>query len=1687
MGLVVLAAALAMSACGTSRAAAPPQVRRLLIVSMPGIAWSDVERGDLPNLAALAARSAIGDLSTRIGNKPASTTDAYLTMGAGNRALAPALEAGIALDPSETFAGVPAADLLRRRLGVVPAGVGYLPIGAAVARNTTTSYRAEPGLLGDALAAGDIHRSVIANGDAAEGFEAAGLSPDTVDDRSAVATLMGADGTVPGGTVSRSLLEPAPAAPYGVRLDAAAVVSSFERAWSAPGRSVVLVETSDLLRARGYAASTSGGQGSTLRRAAVQASDQLLGQVVAHADPEHDAVLVLSPVSTSAAQLSVALLRAPGLSGGLLRSSTTRRAGYVELADVTPTVLGLFGLHARGDIEGRPFQVSPAATAGRVARLVHQGEAARFRDGVLPTTVTLTIVLLVLLLAAGLLGRWLGTRFRGRLRPLLAPWALAMLGVVPATYIVGRIAAARSGTAPFLLAVAAGATVVGLLGWAVERRRRGLGAIVVVGAIVAMFAVDVAIGAPLQLNTVFGYSVSVAGRFTGLGNLAFALFGASVVVLAALVVDRYPGTGLRWAIGLLGLGILIEGLPMLGADVGGVLAMVPAFGLTALLLAGRRPRWTHLVGLATAAVVTVVAFAFIDKARPAGSQTHLARLAQRALDGQWRDFFDTLGRRLHASFGGADLAAWLVAAAVLAASGAYVALQGTGGWERVAQLRSVQQHQPLVAAYSGLIVLALLGLVTNNSSIVVPMTMFIIVTPVVVLRYLVPVEEDRPRKRRPRLLRRCRRRRGPAGHRPGGPRPPEPAAGEPPQPRAPDRRRDPPRGGRDRRRRRPHPAGHGRSGRHPDRPGPAPAPGCPRGLRLPRRGGRPAGRRRRPGPARPSGGRRARSGDDRLREAGWGGGRLADAGRGRRRRPRRPRPARCGAHRAGRQPRQPARPRPGAHHQVGTARLRATGHRGRHRRGRDRHGRGGRRGAGAAPRGPARALHARRHGGRPHGRRPRGRYGAAAASPGTRTTVAIVLLFLTLVSEVVSFRRDHRTRAAPACASTSSADAAWGPDDAAPRRGVRHRIGLAGLVGLLLLVVLGGPAWAAPAAAVAATRPGRLLVISVPGLTWQDVVDHDLPALEGFFAESALRRPGPPERARLVGFRRGLPHHLGRCALHHDQGRRRPGPQRRRRQRRLDGGPDLHTPDRTGARRALREPGLANPGAGQQGPALDAILGLLTTTLRRSGVSASVIGNGDGADSTQPTYGRQVGLALADETGAVPAGALGTDLLRPDPAAPYGVRLNRAAVLDRFRAAWSAAAPSATSTPSTKGGVVMVEASDLARVLSSPPTIAATRYTAMWSTALTATDRLVQGLLAGVDLTKDSVLVVAPYNHAGDRDLTAVALHRPTTAAGYLRSASTQRDGFLTLVDVAPTILDTFGINRPADMEGRPAEVAPRASSVATRADHLVTLNAASRFRERLLVPTTAVAVLGLVLVTALAVAALAGRWRGRWPAVLRFAALVDITLLPSSYLARGFPLERLGIAFYWAFLAGATLALAAVATAVAARTKRPHLDLVLVLAVVAGVLVGDVVSGSHLSLSAAFGYSPTGNSRLFGISNYSYGMLATAVCLLAGLVLAARPTDEVGSPRSACSWRRWSWRACRSGASTSAACWPSPRPSGCSSRSSTAGASGCGPSSYGSPYPRHGDRLRLPGPVRGPQTSGAASVGSTNGSETRG
>jgi hypothetical protein len=544
----------------------------------------------------------------------------------------------------------------------------------------------------------------------------------------------------------------------------------------------------------------------------------------------------------------------------------------------------------------------------------------------------------------------------------------------------------------------------------------------------------------------------------------------------------------------------------------------------------------------------------------------------------------------------------------------------------------------------------------------------------------------------------------------------------------------------------------------------------------------------------------------------------------------------------------------------------------------------------------------------------------------------------------------------------------------------RIRAVLAAAVAVAVALV----ALAGPAGAQDTDDPGRddtgidrVLVVSVPGLTWAEVRDHDLPAIEGLLAESAMADMAPRGvKARATPGAAYLTISAGtraasdplvdgqQLALGEQAGGSSAGDIF---ERRTGVRPD-------GSYVALAWPTLERVNAREP---YDAELGLLTDTLAEADLGVEAIGNADGTDSVGTSYERQVGLAAATGDGVIPAGELDTDLLVRDPSRAFGLRLDIDQVDQRFRTAWE--------TPADRdGGLVIVEASDLARSMRYRDRVDEQRYQELRSQALADTDDLVARLLEQVDPERDAVMLLAPYNLPGDRDLTVSAVWAPGVGPGYMRSASTQRSGFLTLVDVAPTVLDLLGVDRPVEMEGRPADMQASGHSLDRRVDRLVTLNEASRFREQLLFPTTLAVVLVLGLICATAIVVLSRGDAPRTRRVVAFAAVADLAVLPMSFLARGFPLEDLGAGFYWAFIVVGALVVAIALTLLAARLSRPRLALTAVLALVLLVPILDVLTGSRLSLSAAFGYSPTGNSRLYGISNYSFGMVAAAACLLA-------------------------------------------------------------------------------------------------------
>ena len=418
--------------------------------------------------------------------------------------------------------------------------------------------------------------------------------------------------------------------------------------------------------------------------------------------------------------------------------------------------------------------------------------------------------------------------------------------------------------------------------------------------------------------------------------------------------------------------------------------------------------------------------------------------------------------------------------------------------------------------------------------------------------------------------------------------------------------------------------------------------------------------------------------------------------------------------------------------------------------------------------------------------------------------------------------------------------------------------------------------------------------------------------------------------------------------------------------------------NRTGLRVAtgIVHLGVARLASVNAGEPYGAKIGALGDALAGAGYERAVIGNADGAVPDDPAgaaYHRDAATALIDSTGVVPSGSVGTDLLQVDRNAPFGERLDLNKVLAAFTSVWR------------DHSVVLVEASDLARADSYAHYVTGAQHLRQLHDAYAETDALVGRLLAKVDPTRDAVLVVSPSHPAGSDSLGVVALARPAGEAGYLRSATTRRTGFTAIVDIAPTVLNVFGISAPTSMQGQPMSSLHNNTSLADRRAYLVQANADGLFRDQL-VDTVQTVYVTYALVVAAGVALLA--WTDRHRRFLLIAALGLLAYPSATYLAGVFHFSTSGgIDRFWLVIAAASVIIAALCELIGRRT--PLGPLICALVLIVGLHLVDAFTGLRLEFNTPFGYSPTIGIRLSGIGNQTFAQLAAASVLLAGFIAA--------------------------------------------------------------------------------------------------
>ena len=552
-----------------------------------------------------------------------------------------------------------------------------------------------------------------------------------------------------------------------------------------------------------------------------------------------------------------------------------------------------------------------------------------------------------------------------------------------------------------------------------------------------------------------------------------------------------------------------------------------------------------------------------------------------------------------------------------------------------------------------------------------------------------------------------------------------------------------------------------------------------------------------------------------------------------------------------------------------------------------------------------------------------------------------------------------------------------------------RRVAVAGAAALVAVLTAAGPVHGATGSG---NPPpvARVLVLALPNVEWADLQGVDLPNLDRLFAASAI--------GGLVTNGVDRPSPIGSNYVTFGAGTRSTAAQQTSGQG--FGVDEDFGRDRAGRVFATRT-GLSPGGDLVYMPINDVIeendaelygaeVGNLGDELDRAGIARSVIANGDGSDPSTPEervppYRRSAVAALMTHDGKVPGGRVDRGLLQADGGAPFGVRLDPDQVLDSFRESW------------TDRAVVLVEASDLVRAELAGRFASDEQRERLRTRALRDTDDLVGRLLDDVDPQRDAIIVVGPAPPTERASLTPVSVRAPGFGRGLLRSTTTGKDGFVSMVDVAPTILHLYGLDRPMSMEGRKMESADSSESLAGRVSFVVDANEDGLFRDSQVGPSmTTVLVIACVLAVGGALVdrlrTRTPKWgrRGAWP--LAILALALIAFLDATYLAGPFHFGRHGGAVpYWLFIVGVTALLTALFLAVT-RGRLVHAVLV-ALGSIIGLHVVDLVTGAHLEWNTVFGYSPTIGIRFVGEGNMTFSQLASAAVLFAGLLVWQVPT----------------------------------------------------------------------------------------------
>lgn len=344
----------------------------------------------------------------------------------------------------------------------------------------------------------------------------------------------------------------------------------------------------------------------------------------------------------------------PFFDAGAAFSASTHRKGLIHLPDLTATILDYFGLEIPLQVKGQAVRTEHNLDTAKLS------SAARRAAIILPAQRLFIPILSTLLSLVLIAGIWtLNRRLHPRLgkdwerpRGLLLFWrgTATFMALVPAIaflmnlvpwWELGPVNTDQAVEEFYWFAALLPFVIAGIvtLVWEIFGFNSLMGPYAIVSALsLGIGLLDPWIGSPMMLDSIMGTQSTIGGRFYGIDNMMFAIYITGALLISAQIYGLATESTRRPLFTVLLLFavavVVVDAIPMLGADFGGLLAAFPAFVVLFVKLQAKRLKPLLSVLIVLFAFVLAGLLAYFDWLRPATQRTHLGNFIDSVLAGK---------------------------------------------------------------------------------------------------------------------------------------------------------------------------------------------------------------------------------------------------------------------------------------------------------------------------------------------------------------------------------------------------------------------------------------------------------------------------------------------------------------------------------------------------------------------------------------------------------------------------------------------------------------------------------------------------------------------------------------------------------------------------------------------------------------------------------------------------------------------------------------------------------------------------------------------------------------------------------------------------------------------------------------------------------------------------------------------